>query len=385
MLSQTRGHATIWGRQVLNHLRNSPQSRRIMTLQGKVVTVFDERFADSFRGSNINFQFNDESVMKLVAQGMANYGNTERLYAKVNIVEYSKKKTRQEQVIMELYEYVQNVMPFIQKNELVQMKSGPLTKETIGKANLSYSAKSVILGSMSGKLMPLEAVHSPAAAILEIADYVQKMLDVAMRERGGGGEFYLSQTKANRSYRDGDNQLVRSHPTKGMGIFLEDDLGTRIAIANGLVVNCGTSGTSSNMLNGLLNLGMPIGDDFMKVFVPHMIDLMHGYFSGVIPIDIMVGGIASETNVLNTVGAAVEKRVEEMREENNILPSKLINAKQGQTHTLIEVTNAATATALTALKKEPLTKDEQTALFEKNSKSVKAKMDAFDPASSSSS
>jgi hypothetical protein len=195
-------------------------------------------------------------------------------------------------------------------------RKSPLNLEVVSSLQVQDTTKQIFFNVLSEMDIP------PGIDITNIVE----TLDVAQQIMSSHPEeFFESRQDARRLY---PGTQKRSHPAKPMGIYLEDDPGSIILLDAGLPVNSGTSGTTSNVVNGYFNL---FGGRLPKECRLLMAKAVHGYLAGPLVIDILTSKIEE----------GVKKRVSEDQPD---MLGLLRLTGLGQSHTLGECINACLLT-----------------------------------------
>jgi uncharacterized protein YbjQ (UPF0145 family) len=296
-----------------------------------------------FTSANLNYQFAKEEIMWKVASSIEDLGEADKMYGVINYKKLQEDRFNNNKIITKIFCLVQNIKPFIEEYQL-EHKIGKLTPANIRMLPISESTVRVLCGAMNNEPIPMQALAHPEAVLFEISDLVQKMIvHTDPHQSKYGKRFHRSRNDAVR-----DMNGSRTHPTTGRGVFLEGDDSSKIAISRGVCVQAGMSGSSATILNGMANLGLDIsGADFMAGDLQRLIRGAHSYFSGAIPIDIMVDGNLMPWSVPENVGKKIIQATRKIvGQENPEFLNILKNVSQIQTHSFVEVANGMTTTAV---------------------------------------
>jgi hypothetical protein len=283
------------------------RSRWICTVRGELVSPLTNK-SMVVRARDMNFMLDNESDLQRVDQAMEELPK-DRIVA-VNWREVVDPRFEQT-VLNGSYAGLRSLM-----HKELRYKNETVTKQLLSRLRLQKTTIQFLIAALEDLPMPadVDVMHCVEA------------LDIAQIMMSGRKDCFDSRQDANRLY-PGGGAKERSHPSKPRGVYLMNDLGTVALLDARLPINCGTSGTSSNVMNAWFNLTgqqrMSQGD------IRQMASLLHGYLAGRFLIDLNIPQVEE----------GVQKFV-----QDKALYDLLVRTGMGQTHTLGEVVNACMLT-----------------------------------------
>ncbi|CUI08340.1 hypothetical protein [Massilia antarctica] len=274
----------------------STQNRRIITVAGSLMMP-DGRSSALARASDMHFNCDNSQQVARLEAAMESLPGDRAIVLAWTSLNFSDSKNR---LVVPVHAGLTKAF-----KQGLKYKGKELSVEAIHAMKLQAETKRYLISALQGEATPAATSEQHC---IEALDQAQKIF-------AGTTGFFDSRQDAQRNYPDSKE---RSHPKNLKGVYLWNDPGAQALIDARLPVNCGTSGTASNVMNAYYNI---IGERMPDEMVATMGGAVHAYLAGEMMISVV--GRDIEQGVRSAVGEDVF--------------AQLKQTGLGQTHTLGEV------------------------------------------------